>query len=105
MRPMLLVIIPVSTPVEVVPSGNVQDVTICGISCGPLNLSEESMTRVGESVTLALSSLSEVSVTRADRASLDFSEESMTRVGESVTLALPSLSEVSVTRASSTAAS
>jgi len=40
------------------------------------------MTRVGELVTLALPFLSEVSATRADRASLDLSEESMTRVGE-----------------------
>ena len=38
-------------------------------------------------MTIALPSLSEVSVTRADRASLDLSEESMTRVGESVSTA------------------
>ena len=80
-------IAPVSTPVEVVTSGNVQDVAICGRSSGWLDLSEESMTRVGELVTLALAFLSEVSATRADRASLDLSEESTTRVGESVTTA------------------
>ena len=45
------------------------------------------MTHVGELVTLARPSLSEVSATRADRALLDLSEESMTRVGESVTTA------------------
>ena len=45
------------------------------------------MTRVGELATLARPSLSEVSATRADRASLDLSEESTTRVGESVTTA------------------
>jgi hypothetical protein len=84
-------IAPVSTPVEVVTSGNVQDVATCGISSGSLDLSEESMTCVGELVTLAPPSLSEVSKTRADRcadrASLDLSEESKTRVGESVTTA------------------
>jgi hypothetical protein len=36
------------------------------------------MTRVGELEILALPSLSEVSATRADRASLDLSEESVT---------------------------
>ena len=73
-----------STPVEVVTSGSVQDVAISGLSSGWLDLSEESMTRVGELVTLARPSLSEVSATRADRASLDLSEESMTRVGSAV---------------------
>jgi hypothetical protein len=38
-------IAPVSTPVEVVSPGSIQDVAISGISSGPLNLSEESMTR------------------------------------------------------------
>ncbi len=43
------------------------------------------MARVGELVTLARPSLSEVSAARADRAPPDLSGESMTRVGESVT--------------------
>jgi len=46
---------PVSTPVEVVHLGNVQDATTCGISNGSLDLSEESETLVGELVTLASS--------------------------------------------------
>jgi hypothetical protein len=78
-------IAPVSTPVEVGTAGSIQDVAISGLSSGWLNLSEESMTRVGELVTLARPSLSEVSATRADRAPPDLSGESMTRVGESVT--------------------
>ena len=77
-------IAPVSTPVEVVTSGSIQD---SGLSSGWLDLSEESMTRVCELVTLARPSLSEVFATRTDRALLDLSEESMTRVGESVTTA------------------
>jgi hypothetical protein len=80
---------PVSTPVEVVTSGSVQDVAICRLSSGWLDLSEESMTRVGESVTTASSmaascgSLTGVAV-RYPSGSLDLSEESATRVGSAV---------------------
>ena len=48
-------IAPVSTFVEVVISGSIQDVAISGLSSGWLRLSEESMTRVRELVTLASS--------------------------------------------------
>jgi hypothetical protein len=59
-------IAPVSTPVEVVSPGSVQDAAVSGISSDPLHLSEESITRVGEFVTLGPLSLSEVPITRAD---------------------------------------
>jgi hypothetical protein len=51
----VIVISPVSSPVEVVHLGGVQDAATCGISDGSLNLSEEFNTLVGESVTLASS--------------------------------------------------
>ncbi len=50
------IIAPMSTPVEVVHLGNVLDAATCGMSNGSLDLSEESETLVGESVTLASSS-------------------------------------------------
>jgi hypothetical protein len=82
-------IAPMSTPVEVVTSGNVQDAATCGKSSSSHNLSEESLTLVGKLATLAPPSLSEVSETLAGLASLDLSEESKTLVGKSVTLASP----------------
>ena len=48
-------IAPMLTLVEVVTSVSIQDVAISGLSSGWLDLSEESMTRVGELVTLGSS--------------------------------------------------
>ena len=98
-----------SSPVEVVHLGGVQDAATCGISDGSLNLSEEfktlvgdlsvefktlvgdlseeCKTLVGESVTLASPTLSEVFKTHADPALPNLSEEFKALVGESVTLA------------------
>ena len=93
-----------SSPVEVVHLGGVQDAATCGISDGSLNLSEEFKTLVGESVTLASSTLSEVFKTHADPALPNLSEEFKTLVGD-LSEEIKTLVGESVTLASSKAAS
>jgi len=99
----------VSTLVEVGTSGSIQDVAISGLSSGWPYLSEESITRVGESSIAASSGFPSGVADRFSSGSLDLSEEPMTRVG-SAGSTLPSarcpsgsldLSEESMTRGGS----
>ena len=74
-------IAPVSTPVEVGTSGSIQDVTISGLSSGWPDLSEESLTRVGEFSIAASSGSTSGVADRSSSGSLDLSEEPLARVG------------------------
>ena len=74
-------IAPVSTPVDVGTSGSIQDVAISVLSSGWPDLSEESLTRVGETSIAASSGSTSGVADQSSSWSLDLSEEPMTRVG------------------------
>jgi len=74
-------IAPVSTPVEVGTSVGYPPAAISGLSYGWPDLSEESLTRVGEASIAASSGSTTGVADRSSSGSLDLSEEPLARVG------------------------